>query len=109
MSNKYSAIKTESDGITFDSRKEARRYNELKLLQRAGQIKDLQLQPVFLLQEGYKRAGKSIQAITYIGDFSYIENGRQVVEDAKGMKTEVYRIKKKLLLKRYPELDFREV
>ena len=97
--NKYHASKTEIDGIRFDSRKEAARYSELKLLERAGEIRDLQLQVPFELipkQEGER-------ACTYVADFVYhmTDTGKMVVEDAKGMRTDVYKIKRKLMLWRH--------
>lgn len=97
--NKYHASKTELDGIRFDSRKEAARYRELKLLERAGEIRDLQLQVPFELipkQEGER-------ACTYVADFVYhmTDTGKMVVEDAKGMRTDVYKIKRKLMLWRH--------
>lgn len=110
--NKYNASKTIVDGIRFDSRAEARRYRELKLLQRAGEIKDLELQPSFLLIERFKYRGKTYRDTRYIADFAYTEvkTGLQVVEDVKGVETEVFRLKKKLFLKRYGNLyDFRVV
>lgn len=110
--NKYNASKTVVDGIKFDSRAEARRYRELKLLQRAGEIKDLELQPSFLLIEKFKCKGKSYRDTRYVADFAYIEvkTGLQVIEDVKGVETEVFRLKKKLFLKRYGNLyDFRVV
>lgn len=110
--NKYNASKTVVDGIRFDSRAEARRYRELKLLQQAGEIKDLELQPSFLLIERFKCRGKNYRDTRYIADFAYIEvkTGLQVVEDVKGVETEVFRLKKKLFLKRYGNLyDFRVV
>jgi hypothetical protein len=103
--NKYKAIKTEVAGVTFDSRKEARRYSELKLLERAGQIRQLQCQPEFILVAGGQVICK------YFGDFSYFENNKRVVEDVKSgpTKTPVYRLKRKLLLALNPGLDHREV
>ncbi len=101
--SKYSAIKTVIDGITFASKKEAGRYSELRLLDRAGQIKALELQPKFpLIVNGTK-------VCTYIADFAYQEGGKYVVEDVKGMKTPAYRIKRKLLLALEPTLDHREI
>lgn len=104
--NKYNASKTVVDGIRFDSRAEARRYRELKLLQRAGEIKDLELQPSFLLVDGFKCRGKSYRDVRYIADFAYIEikTRLHVVEDVKGVETEVFRLKKKLFLKKYGNL-----
>jgi len=107
--SKYRAVKTSVDGIMFDSKKEAYRYAELKLLEKAGKISCMELQPEFVLMEGYRRDGKAVKAVKYVADFRYRENGNIVVEDVKGMKTPVYLLKKKLLLHRYPELDFREV
>ena len=100
---KYNSKKTIVDGITFDSRKEAGRYSELKLLEKAGEIKDLQLQPRFILQESFKYQGKTERKIEYIADFQYEENGRIIVEDVKSeiTKTPLYRVKRKLFLKRY--------
>jgi hypothetical protein len=109
MMNKYNARKTMIDGITFESQEEAVRYIQLKMLERAGQIKNLEIQPRFLLQEAYKKNGKSIKAIEYIADFKYTEYGVTQIEDVKGVRTEVYRIKKKLFEKRYPEYTITEI
>jgi len=105
---KYSNKKTMIDGITFMSKKEANRYSELKLLLRAKQISNLVLQPSFELQESFKKNGKTIRAINYIADFQYEENGKIVVEDVKGVKTQVYLIKKKLFEHKYPYLTILE-
>jgi len=88
--NKYRAIRTEVDGIMFASKKEALRYKELKFLLQEQRISDLVLQPKFPIEV----CGKKI--CTYIADFMYNEDGIQVIEDVKGVKTSVYRIKKKL-------------
>jgi Protein of unknown function (DUF1064). len=82
---------------------EARRYEELKLLQRGGSIKHLSLQPRFMLQEGFKNihTGKKERAIEYVADFMYLEGGRVIVEDLKGFKTTDYKIKRKLFLHKY--------
>jgi len=105
FNNKYKAIKTEVDGIVFDSKKEAARYSVLKMMQKAGQISRLELQPVFKIEIN----GKKI--CTYKADFQYIDKnirgmdgqyGAMVVEDVKGMKTPVYRLKKKLVEASYP-------
>ncbi|MEI6221195.1 MAG: DUF1064 domain-containing protein [bacterium] len=87
------------DGVTFASKAEMRRYCQLKLMEKVKDIQDLKLQPKFELYAGIK----------YVADFSYYENSVFVVEDVKGMVTPVYRIKKKMLLHKYPNLDFREV
>lgn len=117
--NKYSNIHKSIDGYVFDSTKEATRYTELKLLLHAGEIKSLQLQPLYELQPAFvDKSGKRYRAITYSPDFSYLERkGNKwisVVEDVKGMLTEVYKIKKKLFLYKYNvdnlgEIDFREI
>ena len=93
--SKYKNVKTTLDGIIFASKKEATRYTELMMLQRAGMIQNLRLQVPFELIP--KQAGE--RAVKYIADFTYTENGEPVVEDVKGIKTDVYRLKKKLMLK----------
>lgn len=107
--NKYRNTKVVIDGIKFDSKKEAHRYIELKLLVKAGEIKALQLQPKFELQPLFKRDGKTIRAINYIGDFSYEHKNKLVVEDTKGFKTKDYLLKKKMFMYKFPDIDFREV
>ena len=97
---KYGNKKTVVDGITFDSRKEATRYSELKLLQRAGEIFDLQRQVPFTLIPKQVRDGKVIERpCVYKADFVYKDkDGTEIVEDTKGMKTKEYIIKRKLML-----------
>ena len=110
MYNKYGNKKTIIDNITFDSKAEANRYCELKMLLKGKVINALVLQPQYLLQEPFKDfSGKKQRAITYVSDFEYLENGKMVVEDVKGMKTDVYKLKKKLFLFKYPHVDFREI
>lgn len=98
--NKFSAKKTVVDGITFDSKREAARYAELKLLLRAGQIQDLSVQPRYPLCSGETpiriksgRYNKTGFPLTYVADFQYTENGEVVTEDVKGMVTQVAKIK----------------
>lgn len=108
--SKYGSSKTELDGITFDSRREANRYAELKMMERGKAISGLQLQPVFELQEAFvDNKGKKRRAITYKADFLYIEDGKTIVEDVKGMQTDVFKLKMKMFLKQYPTIDFRIV
>ena len=98
--SKYRNRKVNVDGILFDSIREARRYGELKLLQKGGYISGLQLQVPFELLPSQKNAeGKVVERkVRYIADFVYTDrNGQQVVEDAKGCRTEVYLLKKKLM------------
>ena len=109
---KYYNQKTKLNGINFDSKKEAKRYYELKMLERANLIKNLELQKTFELQSKYiNKVGQHIRAITYVADFYYYDNEKQeyVVEDTKGFKTEVYKIKKKLFEYKYPDLTINEL
>jgi hypothetical protein len=110
--SKYGANKTVIDGIEFDSKKEAKRWTELKLLERAGVIRDLDRQVKFVLipaqreadtigARGAIRKGKIIEReCAYVADFVYTdaETGETVVEDTKGFKTKDYIIKRKLML-----------
>ena len=110
---KYRNKKTIIDGIIFDSKKEAHRYRELSLLQRAGEISDLELQKEFELipaqYESFPRYGKNGQRlkdgkrciekpVKYKADFVYKVNGVEIVEDTKGVKTKDYILKRKLML-----------
>src|SRR3990167_9208123 len=104
--NKYHAHKTVIDGITFSSRKEANRYSELKLLEQAGGIKNLRLQPRYLLLGAFvDRSGTKHRPVHYVADFSYLDKRhgwQEVIEDVKGgFKTEVYKLKKKFFLSKY--------
>lgn len=106
--NKYHARKTTVDGITFDSAREANRYIELKTLQKAGFISDLKLQQKFLI---VPKEGNNRRARFYVADFTYTENGKEVIEDVKSAitkKNPVYSLKKALMLYLYPDYVFRE-
>ena len=94
--HKYNAIPTTVDGIRFDSKREAKRYGELRLLVQAGEIRDLQLQPEFEI-EVTNPQGEKVPCGKYIADFWYLEDGRAVVEDAKGHPTPLYKFKRKLV------------
>lgn len=103
---KYNNKFTMVDGIRFHSKKEANRYAELKLLQQAGHITDLKLQPKYELIPSFILNGKKIRAIHYIADFEYVEKttGETIVEDvkpSKNFKTDVYKLKKKLFEYQY--------
>lgn len=114
MAAKYKNLKVNLGNITFDSKKESRRWQELCLLQRAGKITDLQRQVKFVLiptqYEKFPRysekTGKRLkdgirtleQECSYVADFTYMQDGKLVVEDAKGVKTKDYIIKRKLML-----------
>lgn len=96
---KYGNRKVIHDGIEFDSMKEAHRYCELKLMQRAGLISDLRLQVQYELIPTQRIDGKLAEkAVNYVADFVYKQNGQTVVEDTKGMRTREYIIKRKLML-----------
>lgn len=110
--NKYGVAARElrtCHDITFDSKAEMLRYNQLFLMSKAGLIHSLELQPKFELLPAFIRGGDKIRAVCYIADFRYTENGKTVVEDVKGVRTKEYSIKLKLFLHRYPDLIFREV
>jgi hypothetical protein len=96
--SKYRAIPTVVDGVRFHSKREAKRYGELKLLQTARIIRDLTLQPRFPIEVNGTVVGR------YDADFRYIDcaTNKSVIEDVKGMKTPVYRLKKKLVEALYP-------
>jgi hypothetical protein len=113
MKNKYKALKCTVGNEVFDSRKEARRYQELTLLERAGHIQNLRRQVKYVLIPSqyklYERYGKNCRKlrdkkellereVSYIADFVYEINGNKIVEDTKGMKTKDYIIKRKLML-----------
>lgn len=103
--SKFRNIPTSVDGIRFDSKKEAARYCELKLLEKAKVIADLRLQVRIPLNVNGKKIGH------YIADFVYLENGRQVVEDVKSTatKTPLYNLKKKILATYEPPIEIIEV
>ena len=108
--SKYGNRKTEIDGIKFDSKKEANRYAELKLLQRGGEIDCIRTQPRFELQPAFTdKLGKKHRKIEYVADFYYYDpEVGYIVEDVKGMLTDIYRLKKKLFLYKFPEYNFIE-
>lgn len=108
--SKYHARKVTRGGRTFDSAKEARRFGELSLLQRAGEISDLRTQVKYVLipaqrepdvigKRGGVTPGKLLEReCAYVADFVYKQDGVEVVEDAKGMRTKDYIIKRKMML-----------
>lgn len=107
--SKYRAMKTVIDGIKFDSKKEAKRYIVLRELEKQGNIEKLMLQPRFLLQEGFRKNGKAYRKIEYVADFMYEQDGKLIIEDVKGIKTDVYKLKQKLFEKRYQNLTIKEI
>lgn len=100
--SKYNSVKVQIDGITFDSKAEARRYAELKLLQDAGHISDLALQKKYLLLSSKRNADGYLERETsYVADFVYVDHlGETIVEDTKSpaTRTPEYVIKRKLML-----------
>ena len=111
--SKYNAKKTTYDGHTFDSISEYQRYIVLKARVQRGVIRDLELQPTYLLQEPFRhvKSGKKVKPISYIADFRYFDAalGEQIVEDVKGMETPAFKLKLKLFYKQYPNVNFRKI
>ena len=99
--SKYHAKKTTVDGITFDSRREADRYLVLKGMEDDGAIEDLRRQVRYELVPAFDVDGMHYRPVYYVADFVYVEDGKEVVEDVKGMRTDEYRLKSKLFARRY--------
>lgn len=96
--NKYGNKKCIYQGIVFDSKKECDHFIYLQYLEKAGEITDLQRQVRFELQPSFKHNGKTIRSITYVADFTFKDkDGLMHIQDTKGIKTEVYKIKKKMM------------
>lgn len=112
--NKYHAVKTEVNGVIYDSKKESRRGQWLDDLQKAGKIKELERQKRFQLIEPFNYHGKKYQGVTWVADFYYFDNekGKYIAEDVKSKitrKKAEYRIKIKLFMLKYPKILFSEV
>lgn len=106
--SKYHNKKTIIDGIKFDSEMESHYYIYLKKLKEEGVVSDFELQPIYILQEGFVKDGKKVRPITYKADFRVIyANGREEVVDVKGKITEAFKIKRKMLLYKYRDIDFK--
>lgn len=108
MYRKYHNTKTVADGIKFDSKLEAERYAQLKILERVGVIRGLKLQPSFELLPSFRKNGKTWRKTMYKADFRYIlcDGDRIIIEDVKGSTaviTDVFRLKQKLFEYKYPE------
>lgn len=99
--SKYHAKKTVVDGITFDSKREADRYLVLKSMEEDGAIEDLRRQVRYELVPAFDVDGKHYRPVFYVADFVYVEDGKEVVEDVKGMRTDTYKLKAKLFARRY--------
>ena len=105
---KYHNKKTVADGIKFDSKLEAERYAQLKIMERAGVIRDLELQPEYELIPSFRKNGKTWRRTVYKADFRYIlsEDDSYIIEDVKGSTsviTGVFRLKQKLFEYKYPD------
>jgi len=97
---KYHNVKTTVDGILFDSKAEARRYQELKLMQRAGEVQTIGCQPSLVVAQG----------IRYVADFIVVgKDGKVWLEDVKGIETQAFRLKRKLYETAYPGIELRIV
>lgn len=106
--NKYNNQKTKIGDMVFDSKKEANRFQELRLLERGGIISDLKTQVKFLV---CPKSGGNRRERFYIADFTYIEDGKKIIEDVKSFitrKNPVYSLKKALVQWQYPDWVFRE-
>ena len=102
---KYHNKIKEFNGIVFDSIKECERYKDLLILEKAGEIRDLRRQVRFELLPKMKGKNRNERAVHYVADFTYYRKNphgadEYVVEDVKGMRTEVYKLKRKLMLYR---------
>ena len=112
MPHKYNARRVARDGHTFDSQAEAARYDELRLLEMAGEITGIEVHPRFVLQPRFRRNDKVLRAVFYEADFAYIDavTGKRVIEDVKGYRgNRVFLLKQKMFWYRYPELELRIV
>ena len=105
-SSKYGAQRIQLDGHVFASKAEARGYQVLKILEAAGRITSLKLQPRYVLQAGFRDGGgKWVRSIVYVGDFEFRRDGKVVCVDVKGIQTPAFRLKAKLFATRYPEIE----
>lgn len=110
--SKFNNVKTTVGDLAFDSQAEANYYEQVLLpLVEAGTIIDLVLQPEYELQPAFRARGikQKIRAITYVADFAFTEDGRQIVVDVKGQETEGFLLKRKMFLFQYQELELRIV
>jgi len=107
---KYGNKPATVDGIRFASKAEAARYQELRALEEAGEIRDLVLQPRYRLQPAFAdRYNRGWRPIYYIADFEYWEGPQRVAEEVKGHETAVWKLKRKMFLYRHPEIELRVV
>ena len=108
VKNKYNNKKTTIDDIVFDSKDEALYYQALKDMKAKGLIKDFELQPEFILQEGFEKDEKKYRAIKYTADFRVLTNNDySYIVDVKGMLTTEFKIKMKLFNYKYPDIELK--
>lgn len=106
--NKYGNKKTQYKGISFDSKKECEYFIYLESLEAQGEISELQRQVRFELQPAFKHNGKTIRSINYVADFTFKDKDGQLhIVDTKGIKTEAYKLKKKMM--QFKGYDIEEV
>lgn len=108
--SKYHNVKTEVGGVTFDSKREAARWQELLLMQQAGVISQLQRQWTYELQPAFTdNEGKRQAAVKWVADFTYVEDGKVVAEDVKGVVTQAFSIKARLFRYKFRDVELRIV
>lgn len=106
--NKFNAKPVIIDGIRFHSGREGGRYLELKMQEHTEFISNLKLQVEYVLLDPFEYEGKKIKGISYFADFEYLKDGKLITEDSKGFRNPHYKDKKKMLLSRYPLINFIE-
>ena len=110
---KYRSRKTVINGITFASKLEAERYQQLRMMAKAGVIRDLVLQPEFQIFRGYvdSDTGVKIKSRYYVADFQYVDikAHKVIVEDTKGIETDVFRLKWDYVRSEYPQCECRKL
>lgn len=106
--NKHGNVHTWVDGIRFHSGIEARHYQSLKIAEGAGLISELRLQPRYELQAKFTdSSGIRYRAVHYVGDFEFLrKDGKRICADSKGIEAAGFRVKFKLAIKKYPEIQF---
>ncbi len=108
--NRYGNVRTEIDGIIFDSKLEARFYEYIKRLKADGHIKNFELQKKFLLLDAFEKNGEKFRKIEYVADFViYHHDGSMEVMDTKGVETDIFKVKRKLFEKNYPDLTLQAI
>jgi len=108
--SKYKNKLTEVDGIVFHSKQEAKYYSSLKWLKANNMIKSFELQPEFVLQDSFKKNGKTYRKITYKADFKVTDKeGKTEIIDIKGFSTPLFELKRKIFEKKFPDLSLKVI